>query len=66
MMNQPPIDLMAKKAGNNKYRLCCLVAKSAKELEKRIPAELEVSDKKAITIACEEVVNGDIVPSNLD
>ncbi len=66
MMNQPPIDLMAKKTGNNKYRLCCLVAKRAKELEKRIPAELEVSDKKAITIACEEVVNGDIVPSNLD
>ena len=38
MMNQPPIDLMAKKAGNNKYRLCCLVSKRAKELEKRIPA----------------------------
>lgn len=66
MMNQPPIDTMAKKTGNNKYRLCCLVSKRAKELEKRIPAELETSDKKAITIACEEVINGDIVPSNLD
>lgn len=66
MMNQPPIDTMAQKTGNNKYRLCCLVSKRAKELEKRIPAELETSDKKAITIACEEVINGDIVPSNLD
>lgn len=66
MMNQPPIDTMARKAGNNKYRLCCLVSKRAKELEKRIPAELEASDKRAITLACEEVMNGDIVPSETE
>ncbi len=66
MMNQPPIDEMARMTGNNKYRLCCLVSKRAKELEKRIPAELEAGDKRAITVACEEVINGDVVPSNLD
>ncbi|MCI5797399.1 MAG: DNA-directed RNA polymerase subunit omega [Firmicutes bacterium] len=63
MMNQPPIDELAAKTDGNKYKLCTVIAKRAKELEKRIPAELEKSDKKAISIAAEEVYNGTIVAS---
>ena len=32
MMNQPPIDKLAEKTENNKYKLSCLMAKRAKEL----------------------------------
>ena len=63
MMNEPPIDELAAKTGGNKYRLCTVISKRAKELEKRIPEEIEKSDKKAITLAAEEVFNGTIVPS---
>ena len=55
MMNQPPIDELAAKTDGNKYKLCTVIAKRAKELEK--------SDKKAISIAAEEVYNGTIVAS---
>ena len=54
---------MYKRQDGNKYKLCTVIAKRAKELEKRIPAELEKSDKKAISIAAEEVYNGTIVAS---
>ena len=64
MMNEPPIDELAEKTGGNKYKLCSVIAKRAKELEKRIPEEIEKSDKKAITLAAEEVFNGTIVPSD--
>lgn len=64
MMNKPPIDELVKKTDGNKYKLSVIVAKRAKELEKRIPAELEKSDKKAISIAMEEVYEGKIVASN--
>ncbi len=50
MMNQPPIDELSKKVGGNKYRLCVLMSKRAKELEKRIPAELEKSEKKYLMV----------------
>lgn len=63
MMNQPPIDELAAKTDGNKYKLCTVIAKRAKELEKRIPEELEKSDKKAISIASEEIYNGTIVAS---
>lgn len=61
MMNKPPIDELVEKTGGNKYKLSVVVAKRAKELEKRIPAELEKSDKKAISIAMDEVYEGKIV-----
>lgn len=61
MMIEPPIDELAKKMGGNKYKLCIVMAKRAKELEKRIPAELEKSDKKAISIAADEIYEGKIV-----
>ena len=35
MMIEPPIDEMVKKMENNKYKLCSIMAKRAKELEKR-------------------------------
>ncbi len=63
MMNQPPIDELAAKTDGNKYKLCTVIAKRAKELEKRIPEEIEKSDKKAITMAAEEIYNGTIVAS---
>lgn len=63
MMNEPPIDELAAKTDGNKYKLCSVISKRAKELEKRIPEEIEKSDKKAITMAAEEVFNGTIVPS---
>lgn len=63
MMNQPPIDELALKTDGNKYKLCTVIAKRAKELEKRIPEEIEKSDKKAITMAAEEIFNGTIVAS---
>lgn len=60
MMIEPPIDELAKRMGGNKYKLCIVMAKRAKELEKRIPAELEKSDKKAISIAADEIYEGKI------
>lgn len=62
-MNLPPIDELEAKMGN-KYKLSCVVAKRAKELEKRIPAEIEASDKKAITMAEEEIMSGKIIASD--
>lgn len=62
MMNEPPIDELVKRTGNNKYKLCVIISKRAKELEKRIPAELEKSEKKAISIAAQEVFESKVVP----
>ena len=64
MLNHPPIDSLAGKTKDNKYLLCCLVSKRAKELEKRIPAELESGDKKSIALASEEIYNGKVVCSD--
>ncbi len=63
MMIEPPIDEMVKKMDGNKYKLCIVMAKRAKELMKRIPAELEKSDKKEISYAAEEIYEGKIVSS---
>ncbi|MFA6859857.1 MAG: DNA-directed RNA polymerase subunit omega [Clostridia bacterium] len=66
MMCEPPIDELAAKTEDNKYILSCLIAKRAKELEKKIPAELAVSDKKSITLAAEEVYDGKVVASHVE
>jgi DNA-directed RNA polymerase omega subunit len=63
-MIEPPIDELVKRTDNNKYALCSIMAKRAKELEKRIPAELVKSEKKAISIAADEIFNGKIVVGN--
>ncbi len=60
-MIEPPIDELVKRTGGNKYKLSVIMAKRAKELEKRIPAEIEKSDKKAITLAADEIYSGKIV-----
>ena len=64
MMNQPPIDELIKKMDGNKYKLCIIMEKRAKELEKRIPAEIEKSDKKAISMAADEIYEGSIISSD--
>lgn len=61
MMIEPPIDELVKRTGGNKYKLSVIMAKRAKELEKRIPAEIEKSDKKAISLAADEIYSGKIV-----
>lgn len=64
MMIEPPIDELAKRTDNNKYKLCCVVSKRAKELEKKIPEQIDKSDVKAISIAAEEIYEGKIVSSD--
>ena len=66
MMIQPPIDELAARMDGNKYRLCSVMSKRAKELEKRIPAELEKTDTKSVSWAAEEIFEGKIVASDLD
>ena len=63
-MIEPPIDELAGKVGGNKYKLCCVMSKRAKELEKRIPAEIEKSDKKAISLAADEIIDGKVSSSD--
>lgn len=63
-MNNPPIDDLTAKMGGNKYKLSCIISKQAKLLEKRIPELLEKSDKKSITLASEDILNGLIVSSD--
>ncbi|MBR2966339.1 MAG: DNA-directed RNA polymerase subunit omega [Clostridia bacterium] len=55
MITNPPIDQLTEKAGD-KYALCCVVAKRAKELAVN-PAE-EMESKKPITFAAEEFDQG--------
>ena len=64
MMIEPPIDELAKRVGGNKYKLCIVMAKRAKELEKRIPEEIEKSDKKAISMAADEIYAGEMKASD--
>ena len=65
MMNQPPIDELAAKTHNNKYELSCLMAKRAKELEKRhIENDPNYLNKKCIAAAADEIYAGKVVPSN--
>lgn len=59
MMNKPPIDELVKKTGN-KYVLSILVAKRAKEIEATRREELATADRKAISIALDEIYNGEI------
>ena len=55
---------LARKVGNNKYKLCCVMSKRAKELEKKIPEEIDKSDKKAISLAADEIYEGKIIASD--
>ena len=64
MMIEPPIDELVAKMGGNKYKLCCIMEKRAKELEKTIPDEITASDKKAISMAADEIMAGKITSSD--
>lgn len=65
MMNQPPIDKLAELTGNNKYKLSCVMAKRAKELEKRhIENDPNYLNKKCIAAAAEEIYTGKVVSSD--
>lgn len=66
MMNKPPIDELAQKTNNNKYELSILMAKRAKELEKRhIEDDPNYENKKVIAAAAEEIYEGKVVPSDM-
>ncbi len=60
MMNEPPIDKLASKTQGNKYILSILASKRAKEIETTRREELATADKKAISIALQEIYDGDI------
>lgn len=64
MMIYPPIDELADKMDGNKYKLVTVMSKRAKELEKRIPAELEKSDIKSVSWAAQEIMDGKIIASD--
>lgn len=65
MMNRPPIDELAQKTDSNKYELAILMAKRAKELEKRhIENDPNYENKKVIAAAAEEIFQGKVVASN--
>ena len=65
MMIDPSIDEIVEKAGN-KYIACNLISKRARNIDSVKGGELANKDKKAITIACEEIVAGKVVPSDSD
>lgn len=65
MMIEPSIDVLLSKTKNNKYVLCTVIAKRAKEIESVSRLELADKDKKAISIACEEIASGKVVPSDI-
>ena len=53
---------MAKLTDNNKYKLSVLMAKRAKELEKRhIEDDPNYDNKKCIAAAAEEIYSGKVV-----
>ena len=66
MMIEPPIDDLAAKTNGNKYVLAILASKRAKEIETTRRSELATADKKAISIALDEIYEGKIVPSEID
>ncbi len=65
MMIEPPIDELAKKANGNKYVLSVLVSKRAKEIETTRRTELATADKKAVSLALDEIYEGKVVPSDI-
>ena len=65
MMIKTSIDKLLSKTKNNKYVLCTIITKRAKEIESVRRLELADQDKKAISIACEEIAEGKVIPSNI-
>ena len=63
MMIQPSIDKLLAQTQGNRYVLFNIITKRAKEIESVRRLELADQDKKAISIACEEIAEGKIKPS---
>lgn len=63
MMIEPSIDKLLEKSFNNRYILCTVISKRAKEIESIKRLELIGQDKKAITLACEEIAEGKVKPN---
>lgn len=64
MMIEPSIDKLLEKTNGNRYVLCTVVSKRAKEIESVRRLELADQEKKSITLACEELVEGKYKPSD--
>ena len=64
MMIEPSIDKLFSQTNGNKYILCNVVSKRAKEIESVRRLELADQDKKSISIACEEIATGKVKTSN--
>jgi len=65
MMIQPSIDKLLAQTNGNRYVLCNIITKRAKEIESVRRLELADQDKKAISIACEEISQGKIKASKI-
>lgn len=65
MMIEPSIDVLVNKTNGNRYVLCTIIAKRAKEIESVRRLELADQDRKAISLACEEIAQGKVKPSNM-
>ena len=63
MMIEPAIDKLLDATDGNRYVLCTLITKRAKEIESVRRLELADQDKKAISIACEEIASGKVKPT---
>ena len=63
-MIDPSIDVLKKNAKGNVYVLCNLISKRAKEIQNSHRDEEENPEKKEIAIACEEIAEGKVVPSD--
>ena len=66
MMIEPSIDVLVSKMDGNRYVLCNVIAKRAKEIETTRRAELATADKKSISIALDEIAEGKVVPSEIE
>ena len=60
MMIEPAIDKLLQQTNGNRYVLCNIISKRAKEIESVRRLELADQDKKSISIACEEIANGKV------
>ena len=59
MMIYPPVDKLIDKVGN-RYKLVCIVAKRAKEIQKNLPEMLNNSELKEISVAAADLYNDKI------
>ena len=60
MMIEPAIDKLLQQTNGNRYVLCNIISKRAKEIESVRRLELADQDKKSISLACEEIANGKV------